>query len=220
MALALSAAVHVVIFFGIGHKPTVVPKAKAEQLIQLTITMPELKELEDEEPIAKDDGEQPDDPGMPVPTQADVPSIPRPSDFIQQLDFASMIEKPDLTGVKLTAIPEHILRGSKTTEGFGTIFNLADLDRIPEAVLQTPPVFPPGMKHDTHYAEVRVEFVVDATGRVVNPFVVQTTNGGFNDAAIRGVEKWKFRPGVRGGKKVNTRMQVPLIFRIVGAGEN
>src|SRR4051812_4359419 len=64
-AMAISAAVHVAIFFGFGHKPVVVPKVKETNLIQLTITMPELKELEDDEPVAND-GERPEDPGMPV----------------------------------------------------------------------------------------------------------------------------------------------------------
>lgn len=36
---------------------------------------------------------------------------------------------------------------------------------------------------------------------------------GFNEAAVQGVAKWKFRAGVRGGRKVNTQMRVPIVFR-------
>jgi len=28
------------------------------------------------------------------------------------------------------------------------------------------------------------------------------------------IQKWKFRPGKKGGKAVNTRMSVPLIFNL------
>jgi len=29
------------------------------------------------------------------------------------------------------------------------------------------------------------------------------------------VSRWQFRPGMKAGKKVNTRMRVPLIFRVI-----
>jgi len=64
-------------------------------------------------------------------------------------------------------------------------------------------------------AKVTVEFIVDRDGKVLNPVVVQTTHDGFNDAAMAGVSRWRFRPGWKNGKKVNTRMSVPIIFRIV-----
>ena len=36
---------------------------------------------------------------------------------------------------------------------------------------------------------------------------------GFNGASMAGVEKWKFRPGVRNGK-VNPRTRVPISFKL------
>ena len=32
--------------------------------------------------------------------------------------------------------------------------------------------------------------------------------------AVRAVSKWKFKPGRRGGKAVNTRMSVPIVFNL------
>ena len=60
-----------------------------------------------------------------------------------------------------------------------------------------------------------VEFVVTAEGRVVNVIAVDTTHHGFNDSAIKAVGKWKFKPGVKNGRKVNTRMAVPINFNII-----
>jgi len=31
---------------------------------------------------------------------------------------------------------------------------------------------------------------------------------------MAGVSRWRFRPGMRGGRRVNTRMSVPIIFRV------
>jgi len=38
-------------------------------------------------------------------------------------------------------------------------------------------------------------------------------------AAYDGVRQWRFRPGMKGGRKVNVRMQVPIVFRIVEDGK-
>jgi protein TonB len=59
---------------------------------------------------------------------------------------------------------------------------------------------------------VVVEFIVNVEGRVTNAFAYESTHPGFNDAAIKGVEKWKFRAGQKAGRKVNTRMRVPINF--------
>ena len=57
--------------------------------------------------------------------------------------------------------------------------------------------------------------VVTADGRVINVIAVDTTHHGFNDSAIKAVGKWKFKPGVKNGRKVNTRMAVPINFNII-----
>jgi outer membrane biosynthesis protein TonB len=49
---------------------------------------------------------------------------------------------------------------------------------------------------------------------VRDPFVRETTHHGFDEAAVTGVGRWKFRPGFKAGSKVNTRMRVPIVFKI------
>ena len=62
--------------------------------------------------------------------------------------------------------------------------------------------------------EVVVEFIVDANGDVRNAFAVRSTQRDFEQAAVQAVSKWKFRPGKKGGRAVNTRMQVPIVFTL------
>jgi protein TonB len=62
--------------------------------------------------------------------------------------------------------------------------------------------------------EVLVEFIVDANGDVRNAYAVRSTQREFETAAVQAVSKWKFRPGKRGGKAVNTRMQQPISFSL------
>jgi periplasmic protein TonB len=80
--------------------------------------------------------------------------------------------------------------------------------------VQPTPLYPPALKREGLTATVRVEFIVDIRGQVLDPFVVDSTHHGFDEAAVAGVLRWKFKPGVRMGRRVNTRMQVPIIFKV------
>lgn len=213
--MVLSIGVHA--GFVVVVSPSKKPKAKAAETpaIELTITMPKVQDLEDLEPLPPDPNAEPLDLSTLVPMQADVPQTPRPSDFVQRIDYASLIERPDLSKAKIMVIPDDINRAAILAKKIGTIFNLADLDRIPEPIMQPPPQYPYALKREAETATVRVEFIVDTTGAVLHPIVVESTHQGFNDAAVQGVAKWRFRPGVRGGRRVNTRMQVPIVFRLI-----
>ncbi len=214
--MALSAAIHGVVFFGFSrHQPAAPPRTE-ENLIALTISLPNLKDLEDEpEPSPNDSDVAPVDLSIPVPMQADLPALARPNDFVQALDFSSLLERPDMKDAKISVIPDHIRRGVDLREKIGSIFNIGDLDRPPEPIVQPAPVFPFNLKREAIQGRVRVEFVVDTEGRVHNPFVVESSHPGFEEAALTGVSRWKFRAGIKAGRKVNTRMQVPILFKII-----
>src|SRR5690606_11330192 len=146
--------------------------------------IPELKDLEEPEPMPFDGEAPPPDLGIVVPMQADVPQLVRPTDFVQALNFDSLIEKPDFSQLNVYAVPEHIRAGgSSLAEQFGKIFNLSDLDRVPEPVLQPAPTFPVIMRRESQTGRVVVEFIVDVHGRVLQPLVVDSSHLGFEDAA-------------------------------------
>ena len=215
IALVFSAGLHAGVFFGIGAPEKKVMAPSEDSLMALNIEFTEIEELEEEEVVLSDEPYEQVDAGVLVPMLADAPQAPRPSDFVQALDFASLIEQPNLSVTNLAVIPEHISRGGKLGDGLATIFNLTDLDRASVPVFQPAPVVPPLLKQEGVSATVRVEFVVTAEGRVVNVIAVDTTHHGFNDSAIKAVGKWKFKPGVKNGRKVNTRMAVPINFNII-----
>jgi TonB family protein len=219
LALVLSAGVHVGLLLGFGRARPKAAAAPERPLLALAVAIPDLKDLEEPEPVPTDDAGRTTDLTVVVPMQADLPQLPQPSDFVQQIDFSSLMEKPDFSQMTVLSIPENIRRGGKIAESIGSIFNLADLDRVPEAVLQPSPMYPISMKREGVTATVVVEFIVDTQGRAINAFILETTHRGFDEAAITGVQKWRFRAGLRGGKKVNTRMRVPITFKLLEAGE-
>lgn len=207
----VAAGVHAAMFYGFSPSPAPVrPRAlpKAEAIVQ--IAMPPLPPEEtDDRP--RELIEEPSATVM-VPQLADVPAAVALSDFSQSIDLRPHAEV-DLGALKTMTIPMARGRGGS---GFGNgsmIFSLSQLDRVPQAIAQPTPDFPKGV-HVIGLEEiiVVVEFIVDAEGRVIEPRVTSSNAPEFNRAALLGVARWKFRPGILGGRKVPTRMEVPLKF--------
>ena len=210
---AVSIGIHLGLLFGFDRKrPEPAATQVPENIIALTLSPPLVQELEEPEPIAGDETGPPPDLATLVPMQADLPQLPSPTDFVQQINFTSLLERPDFKDLSVNVIPENFRGGRKLAESIGNIFNLAELDRIPEPILQPAPLFPIAMKREALTATVYIEFIVDTGGKVVGAFVINSTNSGFDDAALTGVSRWRFRPGTLHGRKVNTRMRVPIAF--------
>ena len=96
------------------------------------------------------------------------------------------------------------------------VYDLSQLDQIPTPRYQAKPVYPPALKQAGVTGEATVGFIVDSEGITRNVYVVKSTHADFATAAVEAVVKWKFNPGQKGGKVVNTRMQVPIVFALPG----
>lgn len=210
-AVLASIGLHVSLFLFVGPGKQGPAKVVKDETPMIQIAMPELIEEEPERVISESD--EPVESASFVPMQADLPQVARPEDFVQKIDVNSLLERPDMSDAKVFAVPENINRGA-LRQNIGTVFNLNDLDRRPEPIVRPPPVFPAALKREVTTATVRVRFIVDSNGEVVNAGVVETTHPGFNDAALTGVGKWKFRAGMKNGRRVNTRMEVPIVFSV------
>lgn len=214
VGMAVSVAFHVVVLFAFNRHTAKKPKITTEDAIPVALVMPDLKDLEDQEPQPSD-GETPVDSGLSVPTLADVPTqIDLSTAFVQQIDYSSLVPQQDLSAAKALTVPTHINRGGKIGEGMGKIFDLKDLDRIPEALVQISPVVPGSLKQAGNEAQVTVGFIVDIHGAVVNPFVDQSSDSRFNDCALVAISKWKFRAGIKNGKRVPVRMKQPFMITV------
>lgn len=215
--MLISAACHLWVLFGIGPEDPPVVSMVAEQTYIELMEMPKLEDLKEPELIEDGSAGEPTDEAVSfVPMLADLPATVKVDSFLQTLDFSTLDIKPDFTNAKIVAIPPGVRRGGPGSgEGLKNVFNLADLDRRPEPVFQPPPVFPTHLRKEIAQARVDVEFVVNTEGKVVEARVVYMTTSGFEDAAVVGVSRWQFRPGMKGGRKVNTRMRVPIMFRVI-----
>lgn len=95
------------------------------------------------------------------------------------------------------------------------VIDVGLLTQKPAPRAQIPPQYPFELRNAGIEGEVVVEFIVDANGGVRNPFVVRSTQRGFEAAALQAIGKWKFRPGRKDGRAVNAgRVQQIFTFRI------
>jgi periplasmic protein TonB len=213
VAVLVSIALHAGLLLGFNqHK---MPKRAAVVKDEPTemLMMPDLSKDEEEEKVNELNDDEPTAPAVQVPMLQDVPlSVPVESSFTQLID-PTIPTKIEGAG-SVMAIPTNIQRGRPDTTGIKDLFNIADLDRRPEPIVQTPPVFPYELKQSVSEARVRVGFIVTSKGDVIMPYIISSTHSGFERATMDAVVKWKFKPGQRGGRKVNTRVEQPIDFKV------
>ena len=92
------------------------------------------------------------------------------------------------------------------------VFSMEDLDQAPKATVQVPPEYPKELGRKKLGGSVKIVFIVDKSGRVVNPIVQSSSHPAFANPALRAVRRWRFEPGKRGGAPVQFKMRVPIVF--------
>lgn len=98
--------------------------------------------------------------------------------------------------------------------GFEKDFGPTDTD--PVVLVRVAPQYPPRAAERGVQGWVLVEFTIDPTGAVRDPVVIDADpKGVFERAAIRAVERWKYRPKIEAGKPTARRgIQTVLRFEL------
>lgn len=97
-------------------------------------------------------------------------------------------------------------------------FDLSRVDRLPSVLRREPPKYPAELLAEGIAGTVVIRIVVDANGRVRDAFPAKSTRPEFELPALEAVRRWEFDPGLKSGRLVNTRMEIPISFSIAGAG--
>ncbi len=212
-AILISVGLHAFALLGFNRHapPPKVVHIEDENVIQMT--MPDLDEEEEKPVEALSDEQAEETPGINVPMLADIPTIVPVNAFVQPLDFRPTVQT-NIDASGLASIPVNIARGGNVAAKLGKIFDVSQLDRQPQAIVQPPPVFPRELTKIYTESVVVLEFIITAKGEVVDPKSISSENRRFEDAAEIGVLKWKFRPGYKAGRPVNTRVRISIKFRV------
>ena len=212
-AIAVSAALHVFLLYGFNDKPK--PKKAAPDPVAdaMVLDLSKLKPEPDDD--LTDSEERPNtDEASNAPTLPDIPlSVNLNSTFIQAVDVSTLV--PDLSPNKKTilTVPPVVHHGTGNGgAGMKDLFNIADLDRIPHPIYRDIPRVPGRLLADVSSNQVLVEFIVTKQGNVVSAEILKEPSHDLGEIALRSVMKWRFRPGMKGGRVVNTRVRQPIIF--------
>ena len=93
-------------------------------------------------------------------------------------------------------------------------FDVADLEKRPEAITQIPPAYPSELRKAKIEGSVTLVFVLSEDGRVEDARVENSSRPEFEKPALDAIRKWRFRPGEKDGKAVRTYIRIPMRFRV------
>jgi protein TonB len=210
IGIVVAVLLHWAFLFGFNRPSTVVKKGPAQVEESIQIEMPVIPPEPPEKSKVEDLPQDEDvvQVSFAPPSLVDIPTIVADATFVQQ------IQPPPPPGVEqakgVVTIPPS--RPAGFGKGLGQIFDISQLDQIPVAKFQQQPIYPYEMRRAGITGEVNVGFIVDINGDVRDAYVMNSTHREFEVPAVQAVSKWKFRPGRRGGRAVNTRMSVPIVF--------
>jgi protein TonB len=180
---------------------------------------------EEEKQEVKQESEAPPDPNQSI-KSVDAPS--QSSDDAPALDAASLsaieaaLNGGGVAGGDFGAGAASLATGGRiggTGKGGGEeqaseeAFSMSEIDQRPRPIQQVAGTFPQEMRSKSVEGVVTLIFIVDETGRVVNPRVEKASHPAFEAPALEALRQWKFEPAVKSGKRVSCRMRVPMRFQ-------
>lgn len=191
-----------------GKQPPPVREAIVkEEIIQME--MPPLDEEEDKKVEELQD--EPAENVMAPPSLVDLPTVVPVNAFTQPL------QPPPPPGMSVARgainIPVNP-PGANFGKGIKDLFDINNLDQKPVGRVQNPPQYPYEMSRAGISGGVVVEFIISASGDVVDTRVVRSSHREFEVPAMQAVQKWKFKPGRKAGKNVSTRVSQLIEFNL------
>ncbi len=96
-----------------------------------------------------------------------------------------------------------------------SVYGLSEIDHPLVPVVRIPPIYPLRAKRMGIEGWVKIRFVVDENGRVGRIKVLEShPKGVFEDATIRAVSRWRFKPGTVDGVPVKTMVETSIKFKL------
>lgn len=143
----------------------------------------------------------------------EAPPEPKLADAPQQISISADLEVAVGTGGAMAGFggARDIVAATAVQED---AFDVADLQKRPEAVSQVAPAYPPELRKAKVEGLVTLVFILSEEGRVEDARVENSSRPEFEKPALEAIRKWRFRPGEKDGKPVRTFLRQPMRFRV------
>lgn len=94
-------------------------------------------------------------------------------------------------------------------------YTVTELDGVPKPTNRLSPIYPFRARRQKVEGAVTVEFTIDTDGRTSDLRIIEAEPANtFDEAALRAIRKWRFKPGRKNGKAVVTRVQQTITFEL------
>jgi protein TonB len=97
----------------------------------------------------------------------------------------------------------------------GGVFKVGGGVSSPSILFKVDPEYSEEARKAKYSGTVLLSVIVDAEGHARDIHVVKSLGMGLDEKAIEAVQKWKFKPGMKGGIAVNVRAQIEVNFRLL-----
>ncbi len=179
---------------------------------------PEKSFIPDVEPIAMQEvvntiqRDKPPPPPRP-PAPVEVPD----TEVLEEDEFN--LDPIDLVDVALPAGPPPAPPTAAALPEDDEVVDFVRVEEMPELIggmkgLQRAVRYPEVAKKAGVEGRVFIQFVVDETGRVVDPVILKGIGAGCDEEALRAVQQARFEPGKQRNRPVRVRMTLPINFRL------
>jgi protein TonB len=177
------------------------PDKTLELVRTSAVEMPQ--EVEEQKPPQVEEEKPPD--AAPEPELVETP---------QEIPLNADLEVATGSGGALSGFGE-IRSLTAATEVQDEVFDVAELEKRPEAVSQVAPTYPAELRKAKIEGLVTLIFVLDENGRVDDPRVETSSRPEFEKPALEAIRKWRFSPGMKDGQPVRTYIRMPVRFRVI-----
>ncbi|HET7534816.1 MAG TPA: energy transducer TonB [Candidatus Didemnitutus sp.] len=207
IGIIVSVALHATFLFAFNGGPKKKAAAADDEKRVIQMELPPI-EPDKEETVEEIQEEAPTNQLAP-PSLVDVPSV-------NVTAFQQQLQPPPPPGIEAKgAINIPVIKpGTQLGKGMKDLFDVANLDQPPQLRVPVQPNYPFEMRRAGISGEVTVEYIVGSDGKVAQAQVIKSSQREFEAPALQAVLKWQFRPGKKGGRAVNTRVQQIITFNL------
>jgi len=97
----------------------------------------------------------------------------------------------------------------------GGVYRVGGGVSAPSVLFKVDPEYSEEARKAKYSGTVMLAVVVDEGGKAIDIHVIKSLGMGLDEKAIEAVEKWKFRPGMRGGTPVKVKANIEVNFRLL-----
>ena len=97
----------------------------------------------------------------------------------------------------------------------GGVFKVGGGVSQPVVIYRVDPEYSEEARKAKYSGTVLLSVIIDTEGHARDVRVVKSLGMGLDEKAMEAVNKWKFKPGMKGGQPVNVRAQIEVNFRLL-----